>query len=579
MAQESQDWNKVRNGFHSITRGGFPITQPTLILPSNIVYHPSSPSFTDVGVTSPRATPITYQWMTPAVGISQQPTIHTMAPYLHGRSGEQAGIGKFFYGYKPFINSHYIDPRMAGRNRGIAIEMLPDNTLLEIFDFYRLDAIKSSRGRPWKWHRLAHVCQKWRNVVQMSPRRLGLQIYCKSGASIQRILGAWPTLPLVVRFKGTLKSRSLPKNVVIALGHPDRVCEIDLTVNSSIIGSIVDVIQVPYPALECIKIKSEGDFPRATEPPVFGTFLGGFAPHLKEIDLEGVVVPFPTLRRLLLSTDNLVTLCLMAVPDTGCFSPDALVTVLSSLAQLKVLGIFFRSSASTTRVRPPPERAILPSLTTLVLRGPSEYLEDFIARIDSPVLAALTIKFFNQLIFEIPQICRFMSRVEGLQTFNEVRVVPIDNRISVKLGLQETRERDRRWCSLYVLCRQLDWQLSFTTQILSQIRPFLSSTRTLLISRGYRGLSLSLGKDDVDPTQWLELFQPFSQVSDVRVEEEELVPDIMHALVSDDVAAGLLPSLTTLYLKWYHLSESTKEAAARFVAARKAAGRSIKLRG
>jgi hypothetical protein len=82
----------------------------------------------------------------------------------------------------------------------------------------------------------------------------------------------------------------------------------------------------------------------------------------------------------------------------------------------------------------------------------------------------------------------------------------------------------------------------------------------------------------VDPTQWLELFQPFSHVSDLRVEEDKLVPDIVHALVSNDMAAGLLPSLAKLYLENYRRSSSTKESAERFVAARKAAGRSITLR-
>jgi len=44
----------------------------------------------------------------------------------------------------------------AGKNwNNVTIEALPDNTLLEIFDFYRVYAVYHSRGRPWKWHRLA----------------------------------------------------------------------------------------------------------------------------------------------------------------------------------------------------------------------------------------------------------------------------------------------------------------------------------------------------------------------------------------------------------------------------------------
>jgi hypothetical protein len=94
--------------------------------------------------------------------------------------------------------------------------MLPEDSLLEIFDFYRLDAMESSFQRPWKWYRLAHVCRKWRHVLSMSPRRLELRIPCEYGTPIENIMGSWMTLPLVVRCKD-LRSKSLPNNVIVAL--------------------------------------------------------------------------------------------------------------------------------------------------------------------------------------------------------------------------------------------------------------------------------------------------------------------------------------------------------------------------
>src|SRR5216683_3207558 len=170
--------------------------------------------------------------------------------------------------------------------RHVTIEMLPENTLLEIFDFYRQDSVRRSRGRPWKWHRLAHVCRRWRHVVYTSPRRLGLQILCKSGAPIGHILDSWPTLPLVVRFKGSPKSKFLPNNIDVALRHPDRVYDISIGVTSSIIGSLIEVVQEPFPALKKIEITSKD----STETPVLqvGEFLGGFAPLLEGIELDGI---------------------------------------------------------------------------------------------------------------------------------------------------------------------------------------------------------------------------------------------------------------------------------------------------
>ena len=114
------------------------------------------------------------------------------------------------------------------------IEMLPEDTRLDIFDFYRLDAEDESWPWPWIWHRLAHVCRKWRRVISMSPRRLDLGILCDYGApveTLESVLDSWPTLPLYARFEGQnwpALSINLLKNTIAALRRPDRVCEIDL---------------------------------------------------------------------------------------------------------------------------------------------------------------------------------------------------------------------------------------------------------------------------------------------------------------------------------------------------------------
>ncbi|KAI0292174.1 hypothetical protein BC826DRAFT_1105663 [Russula brevipes] len=53
------------------------------------------------------------------------------------------------------------------------IDKLPDDVLIEIFDFY-LDKKNIVWPRDWdrsvdEWHTLVHVCKKWRNVVFASP--------------------------------------------------------------------------------------------------------------------------------------------------------------------------------------------------------------------------------------------------------------------------------------------------------------------------------------------------------------------------------------------------------------------------
>jgi hypothetical protein len=451
--------------------------------------------------------------------------------------------------------------------------MLSEDTLLEIFDFYRLDSMKQFRGRPWKWHRLVHVCKRWRYVITVSPRRLGLQILCRSGAPIESTLDSWPTLPLVVRYKGP-KSKYLHNNIIVALRRPARVCEIDLVLTRSLIGSIVEVMQEPFQTLECIRITVNN----ATEPPVpfREPFLGGSAPRLREIKLDGIAFPFPTVRQLLSSTaDNLVQLCLSNIPNTGYFSPDVLVTSLSSLVQLKELNVDFHSPASRPPggTYPPSQRVIIPSLSTLSFHGASEYLEEFVAQVDFPALTYINIEFFSQLIFHIPQFSQFISRVNALKSPTEVMVTPAAEIITLFFIQQGEHRVFLGECFLGVSCEQLDWQLSFVTQVLSQLSPLPSSVDSLTINKPHK---MPTGEEDVSSTQWVELFRPFTHVRTVHV-FEQLVPDVVDALATEDMATGVLPKLARFYLKGYRKSPSVAKAAEKFVAARKHSGRTVSL--
>jgi hypothetical protein len=445
--------------------------------------------------------------------------------------------------------------------------MISEDILLDIFDFYRLDAMEQSGGDLWKWHRLAHVCQKWRHVISMSPRRLDLRILCKSGKPVGSILGSWPILPLVVEFKASWKSIRIPRNVLVALRRPDRLCEIDLQVTSSMTGSIVEMIQKPCQALEsiCITVKD------ATGPPLLvrKAFLGGSAPLLRQIRLDGISFPFPDIRRVLLSTNNLVDLRLYNIPNDGYFSPDALVTTLSTLAQLKRLSVGFHSPASS----PPPSMAsqhtTLPSLTSFDFRGASEYLEELVARVALPALRTITTALFNQIFFEIPRLCQLIPHLNGLRSPNRMSVTHSAVFVSVSF-YQEGESED---CILGTSCRRLDWQLSFVTQISSRLSPLLSSVLSLNIEKG---LGYPSGEEDVDSTQWLELFQLYTHVTTVYV-SEQLVPGIVQALVAEDMEIEVLPELTWLCLEGYRKSQSVANAAEKFVATRQLSGRTVSL--
>ena len=136
------------------------------------------------------------------------------------------------------------------------IDILPENVLLQIFDFYRNNSIDT---RLWKWHLLAHVCRRWRQIVFLSPLRLNLRILCTSRTSVEN-LSIWPTFPIDIEysyFGSEIRPRG-QDNVVVALKHTDRVCDVSLRIKGSQLGEVATVMTEPFPVLERLHIHSVG---------------------------------------------------------------------------------------------------------------------------------------------------------------------------------------------------------------------------------------------------------------------------------------------------------------------------------
>ena len=461
--------------------------------------------------------------------------------------------------------------------------------------------MKQSQGRPWKWYRLAHVCRKWRHVIATSPRRLDLRILCEHGAPIGSILDSWPTLPLVAKFNTGWnskhifenvmdalhhpdtgwRSKHIPENIMVALHHPDRLCEIDLHVTTFMLTSFVKVTQRPSQVLEKIRIIIKDPIIH-TGPPILirNAFLGGSAPHLREIKLDGIAFPFPSIQQVLLSTRNLVELHLAKIPNDAYFSPNDLVTSLSTLARLKRLTVDFHSPASSpppSTICSPSQRTTLPCLTFFKFHGASGYLEEFVAQIDLPAHCQITIRLFNDIFFEIPQFYKLVPRLNVLWLPAGVIVTHNVHFVSVLIYQGRLGRQSENGIILETSCRRLDWQLSFVTQIFGQLSSLLSNVHSLDIQSGDE---MPTGEEDVDPTQWLELFRPFTRVTEVYLLAKHLIPPIMQVLIADTVA-GVLPELTSLHLAgYYDLRKdfpSAKDAATQFVARRRLFGRTVTL--
>ncbi len=144
------------------------------------------------------------------------------------------------------------------------------------------------------------------------------------------------------------------------------------------------------------------------------------------------------------------------------------------MTQLQTLSLHFLSPASRHShigISPlPRERVVLPALSHFKFRGTSEYLNNLVTRIDAPRLADIQVMFFNQLIFHISQLGRFIDRVEMQKSRRRVDIESFERPISICFTQPGAPTRLR----LQVSCEELDWQLSSITQIWDQLSPSYS---------------------------------------------------------------------------------------------------------
>ena len=354
----------------------------------------------------------------------------------------------------------------------MSINILPDDVLLEIFDHYVFRRPTSHKQFIDAWHTLVHVCQRWRYVVFDSPRRLHLRLFCTYKTPVTNMLDIWPALPIVIYAVDETSSLPDVTNIISALQQHNRVCTIDISgVPNSLLKEFA-AMQEPFPALTELMLSSYDK----NAPVLPDSFLGGSAPSLRLLWLNGI--PFPRLPKLLLSTHDLVTLHLWFIPRSGYISSSAMATALSTLTSLQSLDLRFRSprsQADRASRRPPPLTPVaLPLLTKFWFKGDSEYLEDIVSRIESPLLSDSDITFFNQVIFNTPLLRPFISRTATFMEAYRADISCYDNAVRFSLYSRNGTGVNTE-VGLYISCKPLDWQISSLVQVCST--SFLPSPR------------------------------------------------------------------------------------------------------
>jgi hypothetical protein len=449
--------------------------------------------------------------------------------------------------------------------------MLPDELLLEIFDFYVCGA-----GDKEKWMTLVHVCRRWRYIVFASPHRLALRLVCTDTTPVREMLHIWPAFPITVRISDLYKD--IPEDVVATLEHNDRVYGIyaDRIPGAEFEELISMMMQDPFPALTHLYL--EAYLKRYDTTPIIpDSFLGGSAPLLRSLNL--ISCEYPALPKLLLSATGLVSLSLFS--DRWYISPQMLVGCLTSLTKLEKLQIEFLywRPESCPQPHPPPlaqrtDPLVLPMLATLAFEGETEYFDQLFARIDAPQLEDIRIQISNPSIFDLSRVFLLTSLKETFEELDQV-YMGIETDILVNITFS-SRSRTAGGEMLMILMKPRNYGLNWKLWKLKhdrRRRPTPPSPADFELPHICEGGHTF---QDVGNDRWLDLFRPLSALRNLYLSERFAicVAPALRELVGKGVTE-VLPTLQNLFIRNFQSSKLVKEAIGEFVAARELSGHPV----
>jgi hypothetical protein len=465
----------------------------------------------------------------------------------------------------------------------VSIHILDDDSLLNIFYLYRpfflgedkdvLDGFLGGKKRwiqgRW-WYRLAHVCQRWRNLTLGSAPYLRLSLVCTNGTSVENMLAHSPPLPLTVDYDS--EDDITPEDeegIWLALEQRHRVRHLRLSFPVRNMQKLVMAIDEEFPILEYLIVD-----PSTEDSTVLVLPETLQAPHLRHLTLIGFACPIRS--RLHPTADGLVTLCLTIDHQSAYFQPNVLLQWISFMPQLEYLMIAFSFPVPNRDVErqlthtPITTHVTLPNLRFFGFRGVGAYLEAVVCRITAPRLESLRIYLFNQLTFSVPRLPQLMNTSENLR-FDSAVIKFREKDISMLMSFREAYPYP---FTLMVNCWHLDWQVSSAAQICNALSQVSSAVDHLTLEHKVHSQS-SEEHNDVDRIEWRKLLRSFSNVKTLLV-EDGLVGELSRCLKLEDgeLPLELLPELQELR---YTGSGDGGDVFTSFIDSRKNAGRPVTL--
>ena len=465
----------------------------------------------------------------------------------------------------------------------VSIHVLDDDSLLHIFHLYRPfflgedeDAIYSLRGgrELWDqgrwWYRLAHVCQRWRNLTFGSASYLRLSLVCTNGTPVADMFAHSPPLPITVdyidRYGITAEDE---EGILLALEQRHRVRHLRLFFPVRTLQKLVMAIDGEFPILEYLIVDPlTKDNTTLVLPETFQ------APHLRHLALSGFTCPIRS--RLHPTAASLVTLILIINHRFAYFQPNVLLQWISFMPQLESLAIAFSYPVPNRDVErqlthtPINTHITLPNLRLFWFQGVSAYLEAVVCRITTPYLESLQIRLFEQLTFSVPRVAQFINTTENLR-FDDAVIMFKDKEVDVLMFFRETNTYA---FGVSVDCWHFDWQVSSVAQICNALSQVFFVVEQLTLEHEVHSQP-SEEDNDVDRVEWRKLLRSFSNVKTLHV-KDGLVDELSRCLRLEDgeLPLELLPELRELT---YIGNRDTRDAFTSFIDSRQNAGRPVAL--
>ena len=449
----------------------------------------------------------------------------------------------------------------------MAVSNLPDELLMEIFDWCRL-AYEYCWNYQRRWFNLLQVCRRWRYIMLEWASSLKLHLLCNFSKHITAIPSHLSSLPLIIsfRFDPTVPPQC-EQELLLTLQLRKRVRAITIDKWCSGGSELWRALDKTFPMLETLSLSED----YTTEMLPYDIV----APHLRALHLQSIAIQKGS--SLLTNATSMTSLRLESIPASGHFSPEYLVERIACMPHLEdmFIGFYPESPLPDTVIElsdTQTTRASLPRLSTFEYKGIGAYLEDLLTLIGTPFLQDFRFTLSIRETITVYRLPPFLGTIQNLNLRTALmQFSPQHVTIEYHPGHPSVTLP-----YLYFFPDTLEGThaAASVVQICSAIAPALPVVENLEL-RAWSGHSWE--SSQFQPALWHRFLRLFGGVKRLSM-DICLVTELSSALDPNNgaVIKDLLPMLSELVVNSW--GDLVHQSFASFIHARRLSGHSIDLR-